>query len=207
MPLTINQTQTHNLSFYINDILKLLPIFTPVTSSDSSGTLNWKLTAAATFSAKSVYDILNEPSIHSPQFVRIWKIQVLSRIRFSIWFLLYDKLNTADNLLHKGWPVTPSCVMCSSQSSEDAAHLFNTCSLSQQLHTACLLPTQNQDRSMMDSWTAVVRAKQEELWATIMWILWKERNSRIFRGLANTLHRMTKMVWEYRMEWHKSTAR
>jgi zinc-binding in reverse transcriptase len=197
----INEPQARNLSFYIQDILKLLPIFNSIMASPSPGTLNWNLTATP-HSQSNRHDFLNNPSIHSPQFATIWTIQAPPKVRFFVWLLLHNKINTANNLLRKGWPATPSCVMCNPHTPEDAAHLFITCPLARQLQTASSLQTQISDQSVMASWTTAIPAKKEARWAAVMWTLWKERNSRIFRGTATTLPQMTTTVWELTKEWN-----
>jgi zinc-binding in reverse transcriptase len=97
---------------------------------------------------------LNNPSIPSPQFAKIWKLQAPPRIRFFIWLLLHDKLNTADNLLQKGWTATPNCIMCNSYAPESAI-LFISCPISHNLHVACKLSDNQRNQSLMESWTCL----------------------------------------------------
>jgi hypothetical protein len=108
--------------------------------------------------------------------------------------LLLNKVLTADNLVKPGWPHSPMCKLCNG-SPETGVHMFATCPYSGQVWSSVLgrvnlsasLSSSSNHLNLQDWWISVIDNLPSQLkdrWKSITlltrWMLWKERNSRIF---------------------------
>jgi zinc-binding in reverse transcriptase len=100
-PTTTPQTA---LSLFMEDITKLKPILTTTAANDEQGHLVWNLTPTSEFTVKSTYKFLNNPDIPKPNLQKIWSLPLHPKIRFFLWLLMLNKLQTAQNLQRKGCP-------------------------------------------------------------------------------------------------------
>ncbi|XP_074301636.1 uncharacterized protein LOC141633038 [Silene latifolia] len=110
-----------------------------------------------------------------------------------------NKLATVDNLKHRGIPLANRCVLCG-QDEESIQHLFFACNYSTQVWgSVChLIGTFNPPSSLhlLLRWfkqynrgCARVKVARRCILATTIYLLWRERNARIFhdRGLPPTV--------------------
>ncbi|XP_074299152.1 uncharacterized protein LOC141630190 [Silene latifolia] len=108
--------------------------------------------------------------------------------------VMVNKLPTIDNLVLRGIHLVNRCVLCC-QHSEDIQHLFFLCPYSAQVWTtvaAWLHTTSSTSLVQVTSWfqdhirgrSFLTGRQRAGLMATI-YFLWKERNSRIFRGVLS----------------------
>ncbi|XP_074315598.1 uncharacterized protein LOC141651801 [Silene latifolia] len=108
--------------------------------------------------------------------------------------VMENKLPTIDNLVHRGLHLINICVLCC-QHSEDIHHLFFLCPFSSKVWiymAAWLQTTSSTSLDHVISWfqdhirgcSLLSGRKRAGLMATI-YFLWKERNSRIFRGISS----------------------
>jgi zinc-binding in reverse transcriptase len=101
-----------------------------------------------------------------------------------MWLLLRNRLNTADNLLRKGRPALQGCILCSTDTTETADHLFMQCPVSQDLHRSTQRSTNiiSSNQPIVEAWMATCATNRQQIWTATVWATWKERNLRIFQG-------------------------
>jgi zinc-binding in reverse transcriptase len=157
------------------------------------------------FSTNSVYQMCADPGIPRKEFVQLWWTNVLPRVKFFLWLLLHDKLNTAANLHKKGCPAIQSCVLCSHNLMETADHLCSNCRVTADIHISILSSSTQQ--FVLESWTTVCVTKSQLKWASIAWTVWKERNMRIFRHTARTTPMLIQEVKEQAVLWEATYQR
>lgn len=161
--------------------------------------ISWRWTASGQYSAKSAYDALLIGRIPSTVMPKVWKTKAIPKCRMHAWLLLQNKCLTADNLAKRGWPHNPTCRLCMVHP-ETALHISASCSYSvrvweeivNQLQVpAYLAPTVN--TANLQSWWLAPTHLPEQLdkrWRSISlltwWMLWKERNNRIFNAKARS---------------------
>jgi zinc-binding in reverse transcriptase len=166
---------------------------------DSQGTLLWKWTPNQLFSTNSLYRTCNDPGIPRPQFHHLWRTRAPPRVHFFLWLLLHDKLNTAENLRKKGWPAITSCIICSSNAMESADHLFSNCPTTAHILVSTIAsPTQQE---VYDSWSSITNGRERQRWASTMWTIWKERNTRIFQRHARPVDTLIREAREQAALW------
>jgi zinc-binding in reverse transcriptase len=134
------------------------------------------------FTSKSIYTLCNNLGINLPHFSSIWKIQASPKVKSFLWLLLHNSLNTADNLLWKGWSASPACTLCTSNEPESVIHLFHSCTFTSQLSGRMRLTTQQPPVMMTETWITALATNTQLLWLAMSWEVWKERNTRIFQN-------------------------
>jgi hypothetical protein len=137
------------------------------------------------------------PSVVYPQ---IWKAKATPKCRLHSWILVHNKCLTADNLEKRGWPHNPICRLCFI-SPETAPHISASCPYSRTIWylllarfhlPQTLAPVATTDR--LDDWwlhcsslvPKLIRTRWRSLALLTWWMLWKERNNRIFNNVACT---------------------
>ncbi|CAL1414649.1 unnamed protein product [Linum trigynum] len=175
------------------DILNTLP---PSVFSTGSDSVVWQ--AADKFSVHSLYCCLVKEKYEQPDdypYKLIWQAWIPSKICTFLWIVHQRKILTHDSLKKRGWSFPSRCVMCAA-SEEDANHLFLHCSFAVRVwniigafvHSARGTGSITQ---VINNWPRGKPANPKE-WCTstllhaLCWSLWKERNRRIFDGVANT---------------------
>jgi zinc-binding in reverse transcriptase len=194
---------TQPKTFFLSDLRKIQPIMTATTKCNTNNSLLWNLTTTGHFMVNSAYHFLNNPGIPNPILQKIWPLQLPPKIKFFIWLLLQNKLQTAQNLQRKNWPAIHSCIMYTTTNQETTDHLFYTCPTARALHHTWphqIIPLAG-PAQILQSWCMAVRTAGEQQWAAVGWTIWKERNRRIFQQETKQLHAMKMEVSTYRAQW------
>ena len=129
-----------------------------------------------------------------------WDAACLPKAGFFLWLVLQNRVLTADRFAKYGIFGPSWCVLCK-QNNEDVDHLFYNCPFSLSCWEwlrARLMWSSPLPHSLMDllsSWpTNLVRGVYSKIWnlspSIIVWELWKERNSRIFRDKEKSVDRL-----------------
>ncbi|TYK10356.1 LINE-1 retrotransposable element ORF2 protein [Cucumis melo var. makuwa] len=165
----------------------------------------WILNSDGFYSVASVKKALLQPDQgilalqNQNTFKNLWKSSIPKKCKFFIWTLLYDSVNTADQLT-KRMPnlcSRPSwCVMCK-RNEEDRIHLFILCPIAKSIwnlisshlksNVNCLSP---KDLCItMCSWKQKTKKNiiLFNTYASALWNIWLERNARIFNGKEKTV--------------------
>ena len=171
-----------------------------IKQSERSDNLIWAGSKDGSYSVKQGYQAI----INSQQWNSIeiplklcWDTACLPKAGFFLWIALQNRALTADRLARFGINGPNWCVMCK-QSIEDADHLFLTCPFAQNCwdwiksRLSWASPLQNSLKGLLCSWpTNLGHGVYSKIWnicpSMVVWGIWKERNSRIFKNQARSL--------------------
>ncbi|XP_019092327.1 PREDICTED: uncharacterized protein LOC109129138 [Camelina sativa] len=153
-----------------------------------------------TFSSKETWEQVRHRSPMVPWAEIVWFKQHVPRYSFIAWLAMLNRLPTQDKLHRWGMNVPTSCVLCSS-GVESHAHLFFECPFSTDLWgflAAKFIPNPPCNLSAVVSWIASCNSPPQAntaailklLLTSILYHVWKERNSRIFTNAASTIHQL-----------------
>ncbi|KAJ4776087.1 RNA-directed DNA polymerase (reverse transcriptase)-related family protein [Rhynchospora pubera] len=176
--------------------LRTLQFVDEVTSlnlTDGQDKVFWKWSTDGLYSSKSTYkQLVSAGKVFTP--VRwIWKLKVPPKIILFGVLLLQGKLLTQQVLFKRNIQVQPGCVLCSTNLVEDDLHLFFLCPYStslwvqiQNLIGLKVLPGKDTVlQTVLDVYASLPstdRNKKMCFVLTALWMLWRERNNRRFRG-------------------------
>ncbi|GAU47231.1 hypothetical protein TSUD_107670 [Trifolium subterraneum] len=147
----------------------------------------------------------------------IWHKQVPLNVSICAWRLLRDRLPPRANLVSRGI-ISPEAHFCVSGCGdiETAQHLFFTCGIFGTLWSAVRLwigfssvDHQNPSDHFLHfvSVLGERRARRSFLqliWLACVWVLWNERNNRLFRNTMQTVPQMLDKVKLYYLWWLKT---
>ena len=167
---------------------------------DRPDRLCWKWTADKVFSSSSAYRsfFIGQHPVEGATLLR--KVRAPAKCKFFIWLVLHDRCWTADRRKRHGLQQNDSCTLCA-QASETIDHLLICCPFSRELWYnlfrrigwATVTPSV-QDKWLVVWWNKARKSIQKQdrpcfdsVVITVTWILWKERNNRIFNRAVKTL--------------------
>eukprot|EP00253_Pinus_taeda_P008502 PITA_08502 len=137
---------------------------------DGRDILRWGKETKGIFSIQEAYKLKtqNDPGEEEQKWKKIWKTKWWPKIKMFAWLVGRKRILTWDRIQKRGFSGPARCCLCNLEE-ENQEHLLNGCSAAQ------------------FQWE-----KTESLFATTarnppgfnIWNLWKERNSRIFKGKA-----------------------
>ncbi|XP_045797575.1 uncharacterized protein LOC123891718 [Trifolium pratense] len=180
----------------------------------------WSLDSDTGYTVGGVYQLLtSQDSVTLDDADNlIWHSQVPLKVSIFAWRLLRDRLPTRANLVIRGVlsPTVATCVFgCGA--AESAHHLFLSCSTAGSLWD---LVHAWIDISLVDStslrdhfvqFTASLggsRARRSFLqlvWLACVWVIWTERNHRLFKGSSDTPHILLDKIKLFSFRWLKMT--
>jgi len=182
-------------------------------------TWRWLLDPIHGYSVRRAYHFLttSTDSVNGPQVVDVWHQYIPSKVSVFVWRLLRNKLPTKDNLV---WRRILSqedaiCVFgCGSQ--ETVTHLFLGCDVFGSLwslvwHWLWISSVSSgelfQHFTQFTNMSGLPRRTHmffRIIWFTAVWVIWKERNDRVFKNLASTPSRLIKKVKLTSFSWLRS---
>lgn len=126
----------------------------------------------------------------------IWKNPAPMKVQIVCWLAILEKINTMDRLQksmpHICWR-PQQCIMCR-ENGENVNHIFMHCSVAKFLGSKLLskaaiigpLPFSRRSSFRQDWYGFGKNKKGKIIWnaamVAIVWVIWKERNRRIFMG-------------------------
>ncbi|KAL5703068.1 hypothetical protein ACHQM5_028204 [Ranunculus cassubicifolius] len=142
---------------------------------------------------------------------RVWLNELPTKVSFFVWSLLRLAVLTQDKLQRRGFALANRCVFCK-ENEESALHLFFQCrktkkiwsyfyasfglvfdsslSIFQYINKECTMPLSVEGAKYW-SW----------LFHGIVWVIWLERNLRIFEGLkskkSSLIDKVKRLLWEW----------
>ncbi|GAU51437.1 hypothetical protein TSUD_413370 [Trifolium subterraneum] len=149
----------------------------------------------------------------------VWHPQVPLKVSIFAWRLLRDRLPTKTNLVTRGIisPAVHSCVSgCGA--AESTHHLFISCSTFGSLWAlvcSWIDMTSVESTSLWDHFVQFVssaggsRARRSFLqliWLACVWVVWTERNHRLFRGPASSSQQLLDKIKLFTFRWLKTTS-
>jgi len=162
-------------------------------SDDRADRLCWKWTADRTFSTASAYQsfFIGQQSVEGARLLR--KAHAPAKCKFFIWLVQHDKCWTAARRRRHGLQDDDSCVLCE-QAPETIDHLLIQCPFARELWFNLFsklgwepVSPSAQDRQLAAWWTVArkcIRKDGRQCFDSVVilvsWMLWKERNNRMF---------------------------
>ncbi|GAU10151.1 hypothetical protein TSUD_423160, partial [Trifolium subterraneum] len=140
--------------------------------------------------------------------------QVPLKVSILAWRLLRDRLPTKSNLITRGvLPVAAHFCVSGCGEAESAHHLFLSCStfgslwplvgswVGSSLVTTQTLPDHFVQFTSSAGGSRSHRSFMQLLWLVSVWVVWTERNHRLFRGSANSLSHMLDKIKTFSYRW------
>ncbi|XP_039030066.1 uncharacterized protein LOC120164396 [Hibiscus syriacus] len=182
-----------SLSWSFNRILKLRNVAHPVLSNGASTIREiWLETRCK--ESKVLWHTL------------IWFPQHIPKHSPIAWMALLDRLPTCDRLLRMGITTNGICVLCN-EMLENRNHLFFDCPIASCLRgKIMLLIGLNKNISWEDmvnwacnSWKgkSLISTILKLAWCANIYVLWEERNRRIFKGCSKTVDDLLNSIKDY----------
>lgn len=159
------------------------------------------------FSSKSTWDFLRNSSPLVPWAKVVWFKEEIPRCSFITWLAMLTRLPTKDRLRRWGLAVPADCVLCA-QGQETHNHLFFECvfsselwrtfaqrlGLSQQVDLQLVASEIVANQSLVHSSKGVVARL---LFQVCVYLIWKERNKRIFSSTSSPVAAVRSEVSNY----------
>jgi len=160
----------------------------------------WLLDPVHGYSVRNSYRFLttSEEQVDRSPVDDVWHIQIPLKVSLFVWRLLRNRLPTKDNLLRRHVIYANDLAYVTGcGATETATHLFIVCDLA---HTLWVLvwnwiglsmvpPCQLRDHFMQVSFMAGMSRGTHSffkvIWFACVWVIWKERNNRIFKDLVS----------------------
>ncbi|GAU47989.1 hypothetical protein TSUD_272340 [Trifolium subterraneum] len=197
-------------------ITRLSNVFMQVTEQDK---WVWKLHPSSCYNVKSAYSYLTESDVHlNEDYNRFMRVKSLPlKVNLLMWRLFLNKLPTKDNLLRRGI-LDGSGILCDTLcgKEENVDHLFFQCE-----HYGKIW-------ALISGWLGFVTAFQGTLsshstqfcgmgglskschillttiWAATLFIIWKDRNSRVFKAKHATIEVLVEHIKLQSYWWLKA---
>ena len=148
----------------------------------------------------------------------VWHRQVPLKVSIFAWRLLRDRLPTKSNLVARGI-ISPEAHFCVSGCGgiETAQHIFLSCSTFASLWGlvrswigfSAVDAHAHPDHFVQFTFSAGgLRARRSFLqliWLACTWIVWNERNQRLFRNAENSVHHLLGKVKMFSFRWLRTT--
>ncbi|KAK2418448.1 hypothetical protein QL285_040641 [Trifolium repens] len=195
-------------------------LLTRVLQDQSSDRWQWQPDPDTGYTVRGAYQLLTSQDSASMDAAAalVWHPHVPLKVSIFAWRLLRDRLPTKANLVTRG--ILPTAAhMCVSGCGEveTAHHLFISCSTFGSLWTLVHLwvgtpvveYTSLRDHVVRFTSSAgdsrARRSFMQLIWLVCTWVVWTERNHRLFRGSASTPHQLLDKIKLFSFRWLKAT--
>jgi hypothetical protein len=150
------------------------------------------------YSASSAYKVffMGMASLRGAK--ELWRTRAPPKCKFFFWLLLHDRLWTAERRKLHGLQDDDACALCD-QEQETASHLAGQCVFAREVWYRVLAPlgfatlSPTPGSAFLDWWLrtrtqlpSLLRKGFDSLVVLGSWLLWKERNKRVFQGTSRT---------------------
>ncbi|CAJ2651635.1 unnamed protein product [Trifolium pratense] len=181
----------------------------------------WQLDLDDVYTVRGAYQLLTTQDAVTLDVASglIWHRQVPLKVSICAWRLLRDRLPTKTNLVTRGI-LSAEDHQCVSGCGEveSAQHLFLSCStfgalwslVSSWIGSSLVIAQTPSDHFVQ--FTASVggsrarRSYMQLIWLAVVWVVWTERNYRLFRGSSNSVHHMLDKINTFSFRWLKATS-
>lgn len=162
----------------------------------------WLLDPAHGYSVRGVYCFLTNSGelVYRTLVDDIWHKEIPSKVSLMVWRLLRDRLPTKDNLVRRRvLPIGGAACVSGCGHLERASHLFVSCNIFSSLwfHVwswLCIDFVPSGDlRQHFIQFTKMAGLSRSThlyfriIWFASVWVIWKERNDRVFQNTASDL--------------------
>jgi zinc-binding in reverse transcriptase len=172
-----------------NQLINLLHSTQFTTDSDSA---IWSWESSGLYTIKSMYTFLCFGGVYTPLAHSVWSLKIPLKHKLFLWLALHNKILTRDNLRKKGWMGDTSCLYCTN--SETVDHLFFNCPFIAPFWS--LILTHHPQgylldvSSLLSFWNSCLTLSSFTYWGTLLaaslWVLWLDRNKRVFSTSAHS---------------------
>ncbi|XVF34971.1 hypothetical protein REPUB_Repub18cG0104200 [Reevesia pubescens] len=163
---------------------------TPLSTVNAEDRFIWEHTSLGDFTVRSAYVVaraylnkhVRQPEHRSPVWRAVWQAQVMPKVKFFHWKLIWSILPVASTLRAKGVPIDNRCVVCAGEH-ETIYHTFFECVLIMVVwHELCswLVMSHGEWQDLAMFWLQLLMKTSEnnqlELVMNTLWLLWGNRN-------------------------------
>ncbi|CAL1363580.1 unnamed protein product [Linum trigynum] len=183
-----------------------------------SDVLFWHPTSDGKFSAKSAYQLTQQPTAGEPNSLwkNIWSLPVPERVRCFLWLVAHEKVSCNVQRVKRKITSSPFCYRCQSQE-ETSLHIFRDCPPAA-FFWARTVPTEKQGdffsmqlrqwlmENLQTEETPGLETPWKAFFSIAIWSLWKNRNEGVFKGSDKTLSppSLTQAIKIKANLWHKA---
>ena len=145
-----------------------------------------------------------------------WKTKAPPKCKFFIWLMLQNRIWTAALLQIRGWPNEYFCQLCL-RNLETTRHLFCECPMAREvwkqvgnwIQAPSLMPENRSQIEDLDTWSVALVAEappstrpgMRSVVTLMIWELWIERNSRVFKKGSKTAQRVLHSIPDEARNW------
>ena len=189
--------------------------------SDVEDDITWKFEANGEYSASSAYRAQFLGSTSTTMNKTVWKVWAPPKVKFFSWLAIQNRIWTVDRLEKRGWENCGLCTLCK-RANETSSHLFFKCRFTRRIWQmvktwlrleALDVDSWGTERSTKHWWTNMSRPNtpyrkaMASLTMLICWVIWNERNARVFRKKSTPPHYILKLIQEEAKTWVTAGAR
>lgn len=198
----------------LHDYIRMRHLVDQVQLSDLLDMFAWRWIWAGQYSSQSAYSALHLGQTALAGAKELWKTRAPNKSRFFIWLVLHGKCWTSDRLQRHGLQNHRPCALCS-QEVETADHLLTSCVYSREIWYRLLrslgwqMLTPTRTDNTIDWWLRSrkrlgkdERRSFDTIFLLVSWLLWLERNARVFRGTKRTPARLGVEIVDELRQWH-----
>jgi hypothetical protein len=192
----------------MEEFTMLFMALAPVSLNSNPDTIKWRWTSNGQYSVASAYKCQFTGAIQKFPSRQVWKAQTDPRSKFFVWLVLHNRVLTADNMLKKNWPCDETYCFCLSMF-EMTNHLLLHCNYTEVVWnivaTSYSLPNYAALSHSVGpaGWLRKIAAsgdgrqkKNTGILCTFWWMVWKERNRRIFDQLELSPNSLARFIQE-----------
>jgi len=169
----------------------------------------WRLDPLNGYSISGVYQMLTSQPVQTSEVLSdlIWHKQVPLKVSIFAWRLLWNRLPTKDNLcVHGAIPHDNQHCVIGRGDFETTHHLFRSCSfyvalwgqIRSWLGIATIEPLCLSNHFYQFVYfggaSRTIRTFMQLIRLCFMWVLWNERNSRVFKNRDHTVHQLVEKI-------------
>ncbi|KAK2382749.1 hypothetical protein QL285_070265 [Trifolium repens] len=193
----------------------------PFTVQDDTPDLwKWQPDPDTGYSVRGAYQLLTsqDPAPLGTAEDLVWHRQVPLKVSIFAWRLLRDRLPTKSNLVARGI-ISPEAHLCVTGCGgiETAQHIFISCSTFASLWglvrswigssavDAHALPEHFVQFTSSDGGPRARQSFLQLIWLACTWVIWNERNQRLFRNTENSVHHLLGKVKMFSFRWLRTT--
>ncbi|CAN1751474.1 Putative ribonuclease H protein At1g65750 [Linum perenne] len=181
-------------------LMQLLEAEPTTVISEGPPCLVWPLESSGNFSVRSLARMLIKrrfPGCVSFPAEAVWLRHVPTKVSCLVWKVAHESLATVDKLRQRGFQMPNRCVLCFADC-ESIQHLFWRCPFASQVWSffssrlSLLGPFPLDAKGFLWAWKglncdACFAPCVRMLAHSVLWVLWSERNNRIFRDKIDEL--------------------